>query len=112
MKSSQSVTNFNDLPPGWYMKVDNYGRNFYIDTQSGKSYWRKPVEVKGGLVIKSEDERRDFFKGIYNELTRRHGKLLYNSRSLPSYLELYKIANKEHVNENKFGHFLRTTFDL
>jgi hypothetical protein len=107
MKSSQSVADNNNLPPGWYMKVDNYGRSFYIDSQSGKSYWRKPVEVKGGLVIKSEDERRAFFKGIYTELTKRHRQLHGTSRVLPSYLELYKIANKEHVNENKFGHFLR-----
>ena len=48
-----------DLPPGWYRKTDNYGRSFYVDTQSRKSYWRKPVAVKGGLVIKTEEERRE-----------------------------------------------------
>ena len=107
MNRSSSTGRNDNLPPGWLRKIDSYGRSFYVDTQSGKSYWRKPVEVYGGLVIKSEEERRDFFKGIYSELTRRQKQTYGNSIVLPSYLDLYKIANKEHINENKFGHFLR-----
>ena len=107
MNRSSSTGRKDNLPPGWLRKIDSYGRSFYVDTQSGKSYWRKPVEVYGGLVIKSEEERRDFFKGIYSELTRRQRQTYGNSIALPSYLDLYKIANKEHINENKFGHFLR-----
>ena len=96
-----------DLPPGWYRKTDNYGRSFYVDTQSRKSYWRKPVAVKGGLVIKTEEERREFFKGIYTELVKRQNRQTEESQKVPSFLELYRIANMEHVNENSFGSFLR-----
>ena len=96
-----------DLPPGWYRKTDNYGRSFYVDTQSRKSYWRKPVAVKGGLVIKTEEERREFFKGIYTELAKRQKRQTVESQKIPSFLELYRIANMEHVNENSFGSFLR-----
>ena len=56
-----------------------------MDTQSRKSYWRKPVAVKGGLVIKTEEERREFFKGIYTELVKRQNKQTVESQKFPRF---------------------------
>ena len=79
------------LPTGWLKKVDDYGRSFYVDSTSGKSYWRKPIEVQGGLVIRSEEERREFFKGIYCEVVRRYRQVHGTTRVLPTFIELYKV---------------------
>ena len=97
------------LPPGWFRKVDDYGRNFYVNTQNGKSYWRKPVEVQGGLVICSETERREFFRGIYDEVLRRFRQVRgrASGSGLPSFIDLYKLANSKQIPENSFGTFLR-----
>ena len=95
------------LPTGWFKKVDDYGRSFYVDSTSGKSYWRKPIEVQGGLVIRSEEERREFFKGIYSEVVRRYRQVHGTTRALPTFIELYKVANNTQVSENDFGTFLR-----
>lgn len=49
------------LPPRWEVRLDNYGRRYYVDHNTRSTYWERPSPLPPGWEAKRDDRGRVYY---------------------------------------------------
>lgn len=61
-RSSNTSTGGEDqLPPGWEMRYDMYGRRYYVDHNSRSTSWERPQPLPPGWEIRRDPRGRIYY---------------------------------------------------
>jgi len=49
------------LPAGWEIRLDQYGRRYYVDHNTRSTYWEKPTPLPPGWEIRKDGRGRVYY---------------------------------------------------
>lgn len=59
--AQQNQTDDEPLPAGWEMRVDKYGRRYYVDHNTRSTYWEKPQPLPAGWEMRRDTRGRVYY---------------------------------------------------
>ncbi|XP_031619343.1 E3 ubiquitin-protein ligase Su(dx) [Contarinia nasturtii] len=57
----QTSTDEEQLPGGWEVRLDQYGRRYYVDHNTRSTYWEKPTPLPPGWEIRRDQRGRVYY---------------------------------------------------
>lgn len=59
--AQQNQVDDEPLPAGWEMRVDKYGRRYYVDHNTRSTYWEKPQPLPAGWEMRRDARGRVYY---------------------------------------------------